>query len=76
METQAPGFAADVRPLFRERDRSSMSFRFDLWDYSDVKANADDILAATEAGDMPCDGAWPAERVALFRSWIEGGFQP
>jgi hypothetical protein len=25
---------------------------------------------------MPCDGAWPAERVEVFRRWTESGFQP
>jgi hypothetical protein len=25
------------------------------------------------AGRMPCDGAWPAERVALFRRWVQAG---
>ncbi len=76
MESAVPGFASDIRPLFRERDRSSMTFLFDLWNYDDVRSNAADILAITEAGEMPCDGAWPADRVALFRRWIEGGFQP
>jgi len=41
-----------------------------------VEANAEAILAATEAGDMPCDGAWPVERVEMLRGWIEGGVQP
>jgi hypothetical protein len=22
---------------------------------------------------MPCDGAWPPERVAVFRRWVEAG---
>jgi len=22
---------------------------------------------------MPCDGAWPPERVELFRSWVLAG---
>ncbi|MGO9181193.1 MAG: hypothetical protein ACLQHS_18350 [Candidatus Limnocylindrales bacterium] len=72
----APGFAADVKPLFRDRDRSAMTFLFDLWDYADVKGNAQQILAATEAGDMPCDGTWTTEQVDLLRRWIEGGCQP
>jgi len=76
MDNPAPGFAADIKSLFRERDRSSMTFQFDLWDYADVKANAEAILAVTEAGEMPCDGTWPPERVALFRAWIAGGCQP
>lgn len=71
-----PGFEADIRPLFRERDRAAMTFRFDLWDHADVTANAEDILASTESGDMPCDGEWSPEQVDLFRGWIAGGCQP
>ena len=73
---QPPGYERDVRPLFRDRDRSSMMFMFDLWSYDDVRANADAIAAAIEAGGMPCDGAWPDDRTRLFRAWIGGGFQP
>ena len=76
METPAPTFGTDIKPLFRERDRRAMTFLFDLWDYEGVKGNAEAILAATEVGDMPCDGPWPAERVALLRRWIEGGCPP
>jgi hypothetical protein len=25
---------------------------------------------------MPCDGAWPADRVEVFKRWTESGFQP
>jgi hypothetical protein len=78
LTTQAPtpGFAADIKPLFRASDRSSMTFLFDLWDYDDVKDNAADILSATATGTMPCDGAWPKEQVELLRRWIAGGYQP
>lgn len=76
MDDSAPRFEADVKPLFRASDRSAMTFLLDLWDYDDVKANGDDILAALESGEMPCDGAWPADRVGVVRRWIEGGSQP
>jgi hypothetical protein len=33
MPTPAPHFVADIKPLFRERDRRAMTFLFDLWDY-------------------------------------------
>ena len=62
-----------VKPLFRERDRDSMRFAFDLWSLEDVSAHADAILARLETGSMPCDGAWPAERIAVFRRWIHAG---
>ena len=76
MQTPPPSFAGDIKPLFRERDRKAMAFLFDLWEYEDVKANAEGILMATEAGDMPCDDAWPNERVETLRRWIEAGCQP
>jgi len=66
-------FEEHIKPLFRERDRDSMRFAFDLWSVDDVSTHADAILDRLEAGTMPCDGAWPAERVAVFRRWIDGG---
>jgi hypothetical protein len=50
-----------------------MRFAFDLWSHDDVSSHADAILGRLEAGSMPCDGPWPAERVAVFRQWIDGG---
>ena len=75
MTTQdsAPSFARDIRPLFRESDRESMDFAFDLWDYYDVSAHAEDILERLTEGSMPCDGEWPEEQVARFRRWVEAG---
>jgi hypothetical protein len=64
----------DIKPLFRERDRSRMEFAFDLWSYDDVKENADIILERLEEGDMPCDGEWPEENVELFRRWIDAEY--
>ena len=52
-------FAAHIRPLFRERDRQSMSFAFGLGAYADVRTHADGIMARLADGSMPCDGAWP-----------------
>ena len=69
----ALSFAADIRPLFREKDITSMSRAFDLASYSDVRANADGILARVTDGSMPCDGPWPQERVELFRRWVDAG---
>jgi len=69
-------YAAQVKPLFRESDRDSMSFAFDLWSYDDVSENADVILRRLNAGTMPCDGAWPRERVEVFETWVRTGKQP
>jgi hypothetical protein len=67
------GYEADIKPLFRERDRGSMLSHFDLWSFDDVVDNKDAILDRLADGDMPCDGPWPAERVEIFRSWIAAG---
>ena len=68
-----PSFAADIKPLFRERDRGSMLSHFDLWSYEDVVQNKDAILGRLTDGDMPCDGAWSAEQVEIFRVWVTAG---
>jgi hypothetical protein len=72
-QSTAPGFAQDIQPLFRESDREAMDYIFDLWSYQDVSAHADAILERLEDGTMPCDEAWPEERIELFRSWLAGG---
>jgi hypothetical protein len=69
-------YAADIKPLFRERDRGSMLTQFDLWSYNDVVEHKDAILAQVAAGTMPCDGPWPSTQVELFRSWISQGTSP
>jgi len=70
------GFAAHVKPLFRERDRKSMTFAFDLWSQADVQAHAAGILERLVNGTMPCDGGWPQDKIEVFRRWTESGFQP
>jgi hypothetical protein len=74
MAQGAVGFEHDIRPLFREKDIESMSGKFDLSSYDDVKANAGDILDRLADGSMPCDGAWPQDRVDLFREWVDDGY--
>ena len=66
-------FARHIKPLFRQRDRQSMKFAFDLWSYDDVAPRADDILGRLRDGSMPCDGAWEDEKVQVFQRWIESG---
>jgi hypothetical protein len=72
-DDQPVSFAQDIKPLFRERDRESMTFAFDLWDVDDVRSNADAILRRIRQGDMPCDGGWTSDQVELFGRWIAMG---
>jgi truncated hemoglobin YjbI len=67
------GFEKHVKPLFRHRDRQSMRFTFDLWSYDDVKRHAHAILERLRDGSMPCDGAWPQEKVDVFERWVTTG---
>jgi hypothetical protein len=76
MPGQAVSFATHIRPLFRDKDRESMSKAFDLWSSDDVRAHASQILDRLAAGSMPCDGAWPADQVEIFRRWAQTGMQP
>jgi len=68
-------FAKDIRPLFRDTpDVEEMkTFGLDLSSFEEVKASADAIYTTLADGSMPCDGAWPAERVEVFRRWIGSG---
>jgi hypothetical protein len=70
---RADRFEQDIKPLFREARPRLDALRFDLWSLEDVSTHADAILHRLDAGTMPCDGAWPSERVAVFRRWIEAG---
>jgi hypothetical protein len=62
-----------IKPLFRQRDRDSMRFAFDLWSHQDVSTHAEAILARLQAGTMPCDDASPPERIAAFQRWVTAG---
>jgi hypothetical protein len=76
-ETQSPvSFEADIKPLFRASDRSSMGRAFDLWSRDDVASHAAAIAARLKDGSMPCDGAWPPNHITLFDAWVDGGLQP
>ena len=53
-----------------------MSFAFDLWSYDDVRSHAAGILDRLRQGSMPCDGAWPPERVEAFARWTSTQMRP
>jgi hypothetical protein len=76
VEGAIPSFERDIRPLFTDRDRTAMKWAFDLFDYAAVRDKAEDIYEQVKSGQMPCYGAWPEERVALLRTWIDAGTPP
>jgi hypothetical protein len=75
-DTAPLSFEADIKPLFRSGDRSSMSNWFDLWSATDVANHGPQIAERLQNGSMPCDGAWPPDQVALFQRWLDTGAHP
>src|SRR5918995_4870558 len=70
---EVPSFSTHIKPLFRTKDRQAMRFAFDLWSLDDASQHADAILARLRAGTMPCDGAWPPDKIDAFERWIAAG---
>jgi CDGSH-type Zn-finger protein/truncated hemoglobin YjbI len=66
-------FDKHIKGLFRPLDRQSMRFALDLWSLDDVRRHGNAIAERLRAGSMPCDGAWPEERVAVFERWLAAG---
>ena len=70
-------FAAHIKPLFRERDRQSMSVRLRPVVLTTTSRRTPPTSSARlRDGTMPCDGAWPPEQIEVFPRWTESGFQP
>jgi hypothetical protein len=72
----ALSFATDIRPLFREEDIGCMkSMGIDLDDpaWMCVPANAQDVYPTVSDGSMPPDEPWAADRVSLFKQWMDAG---
>lgn len=74
----ALSFASDIRPLFRDTPdvKTMKKMGLDLSSYDDVKAKAEGIYSRLANGSMPCDGAWPADQLAKFKSWMDDGMAP
>lgn len=73
----ALSFAADIRPLFRDADVDCMQgIGVDLADpaWMRVPANAKSVYERIADGSMPPDEAWPADRIALYKAWMDEGY--
>ena len=72
--TERPlSFDSDIKPLFRESDRESMDWAFDLWSYDDVRAHGEEIAEKLKDGSMPCDVPWSADQIGVFERWLAQG---
>jgi hypothetical protein len=69
-----PTWENPIKSFFRKKDIDSMKpKRIDLSSYDDVKKRAQDIYERLADGSMPCDGEWPADRIATFKEWVDNG---
>ena len=69
-------YSHDIRPLFRDTDIACMAPRGKKLDdptWMCTPANAQQVYNAVFNGRMPPDGRWPADRVALFKQWMDEG---
>jgi len=72
----ALSFATDIRPLFRDEDIECMTPMGILLDdpaWMCVPGNAQSVYGTVADGSMPPGESWPAERVALFKQWMDAG---
>lgn len=78
-QSLSPIFELHIQPLMRILDREHMirAAGLDLWDYDQVRANADLIISRLESNMPPLayGGPWPNEWIGLFRRWRDSGFQ-
>ena len=51
----------------------SMGVELDDAAWMCVAANAQEVYGAVADGSMPPDEPWPADRVALFKQWMDAG---
>jgi hypothetical protein len=71
-------YSHDIRPLFRDMDIACMVPRGKLLNdpvWMCTPAHAQQVFNAISAHRMPPDGAWPPERVALFKQWMDQGLK-
>jgi hypothetical protein len=73
----ALSFATDIRPMFRDGDVACMKhagIALDDAAWMCVPANAQLVYGAVAAGKMPPDAPWAAERVSVFKAWMDAGY--
>lgn len=80
----AVSFARDILPLFTQADIDHMEEMGVLLNdhaYMSKPKNAEAVYDTLEAKTMPPTwgggtGPWSDEQIALFKAWMDGGYQP
>jgi hypothetical protein len=79
--TTVVSFANDIRPMYTATDIAHMQFFCDLSKRDDNQLHAQEILKRLKGQGgrvMPPPPAqpWTKQQIALYQSWIDGGFKP
>jgi len=77
-------FKADILPLFTKTDVEHMQQQgvaLDDYGYMSQPDNAGSVYQQVSSGAMPPswgggEGPWSQDKVALFKDWIDAGYQP
>lgn len=80
----AISFQRDIVPLFTQIDIEHMKDQgvlLDDYSYMSVTDNASAVYDQVSSKQMPPSwgggaGPWPDANIALFKSWIDGGYPP
>jgi hypothetical protein len=68
-------YTTDIAPIMTQHCTSCHGSRGDvnLETYANVKLNADRSLTEMKLGTMPKYSSMPADQIAKFQAWIDGG---
>ena len=72
-------FKTDILPLFTQTDIDHMAgFGVDLdkFEYMSDPQNAQNVYVAIETKSMPPGEPWSEDKIALLKSWMDGGYKP
>jgi len=75
-------FKTDILPLFTTMDiehMSALGAKLDDYAFMSQPATASAVYQQVSSGKMPPSGSgeqpWTPEKVALFKAWMDGGYQ-
>lgn len=77
-------FATDILPLFTQVDIDHMQeqgVQLNDYGYMSTPANASAVYGQLSSKQMPPSwggggGPWSDSNIALFKAWMDGGYQP
>jgi hypothetical protein len=75
----AVSFNTDILPLFTSADFQHMEpkgVHLNDHGWMSVPDNADKVYGSVSSGSMPPEQPWPDANIALFKSWMDGGYLP